>query len=176
MVLEDLNNMPEVELSPEYILRCYKDGDGERWINLISNVFGYTNEAAWNSWQEIVQSSYFQPEDVIFAYCNREAVATATARIREADPAGTGYLHMVAAEPLHKGKKLGTAVTVAVCRRLKDRGMSRVLLHTDDFRIPAIATYLKLGFRPVAHDAEMRDRWAEVAKSLEMPLPHLVTK
>jgi GNAT superfamily N-acetyltransferase len=169
MVLDDLNNMPEVELPPEYILRCYKDGDGEHWINLISNVFGYTSEAAGNSWQEIVQSSYFQPEDVSFVYYDREAVATATARVREDDPSGMGYLHMVAAEPSHKGNNLGKAVVVAACRRLKEKGMTRVLLHTDDFRLPAIAIYLKLGFEPVMEDDEMKDRWAKIRETLRMP-------
>ena len=173
MILEDLSNLPEVELSPEYHLRCCRDGDEERWIKLISNVFGYASEAAESSWQEIIQSPYFQPEDVIFICCGSHVVATATARLRETDPTGTGYLHMVAADPAHKGKKLGAAVVAAVCRRLKYRGMLRVLLHTDDFRIPAISTYLKLGFRPVIKDIEMKNRWAELAKTLNMPLPDL---
>jgi hypothetical protein len=36
-------------------------------------------------------------------------------------------------------------------------------LHTDDFRLPAIKTYLKLGFTPQVDSAEVADRWKKIS-------------
>jgi mycothiol synthase len=35
-------------------------------------------------------------------------------------------------------------------------------LSTDDFRIPAIAIYLSLGFRPFLYDDDMQNRWKTI--------------
>ena len=44
--------------------------------------------------------------------------------------------------------------------------MDRIMLTTDDFRIPAVKVYLSLGFIPVLHDDTMPGRWKAVAAQI----------
>ena len=47
-----------------------------------------------------------------------------------------------------------------------DRGLSAVYLTTDDFRIPAIRAYLKMGFVPVISSEDLRIRWEKIFAGL----------
>jgi mycothiol synthase len=49
-------------------------------------------------------------------------------------------------------------------------GRTRAVLNTDDFRIPAIKTYLNLGFLPVLADHDYYDRWKSLSNTLGRPL------
>jgi mycothiol synthase len=56
---------------------------------------------------------------------------------------------MVCALDAHRGRGLGRLVTLAVLHHLRQGGFERADLSTDDWRIPAIKSYLALGFVPV---------------------------
>jgi len=93
-------------------------------------------------------------------------VATITT-ITHAD--GSGYVHMVKALASEQGRGLGHAMARYALRIFAERGVERVVLTTDDFRVSAIKTYLDAGFRPVIlHDPEsdMNARWDAVLKAL----------
>jgi mycothiol synthase len=77
-----------------------------------------------------------------------------------------GALDWVAADPLHSGRGLGRAVTAAVARLLVQRGYRDIYLLTDDWRLPAIACYLQLGWEPIIDGPQMRERWGAVQASL----------
>ncbi len=80
-----------------------------------------------------------------------------------------GYIHMVAADPSCRGLGIGHAMLARALADLSARGATHVTLTTDDFRLPAIKTYLDAGFRPVLwHDDEsdMRARWDAVIAGL----------
>ena len=70
------------------------------------------------------------------------------------------------ADPEHSGKRLGAVVSAAATRRLVEAGYTDIYLLTDDFRLPAIKTYLSLGWRPVLGEAGMADRWSAVEQQL----------
>jgi len=53
-----------------------------------------------------------------------------------------------------------------VVRLLVQRGYERIYLLTDDWRLPAIATYLSLGWEPYIYDEQMRERWERVMAQL----------
>lgn len=78
-----------------------------------------------------------------------------------------GVLDWVMADPEHKGKGLGRAVTIAVTRLLIERGYRRIYLLTDDWRIPALKIYLQLGWQPLILSEDMQARWNEVKKCVE---------
>jgi hypothetical protein len=44
------------------------------------------------------------------------------------------------------------------------------MLDTDDFRLPAVKTYLNLDFVPIYVDVDQPDRWCEVLEKLELPV------
>ncbi len=84
-------------------------------------------------------------------------------------PASEGYIHMVAALPACRGLGIGHAMLSRALADLSARGATHVTLTTDDFRLPAIKTYLDAGFRPVLWpdpDSDMRARWDAVIAEL----------
>ena len=68
--------------------------------------------------------------------------------------------------PRFQGQGLGYAVCLAVLRSAAALGDTVVYLGTEDFRLPAIYTYLKLGFEPWLYDPRTMDRWEGILTSL----------
>jgi len=74
-----------------------------------------------------------------------------------------GYIHMVACKPAFRGRGLGHLLNNLALYTLKTRGMQSAWLTTDDWRIPAIRTYLKAGFRPdTQSQPDFSDRWQNI--------------
>jgi mycothiol synthase len=80
-----------------------------------------------------------------------------------------GELGWVAGDPAHSGKGLGLATCTAVTARFIQAGYRRIYLRTDDFRLPAIKIYLKMGYQPLLHAPDMEARWKAVCEALKMP-------
>lgn len=98
-----------------------------------------------------------------------ERVATITT-ITHKD--NTGYVHMVKAKENQRGKGLGHRMAEYALQVFAERGIEQVILTTDDFRLPAIKTYLDAGFYPVVHggcDSEINRRWDKVLENLGYP-------
>ena len=75
-------------------------------------------------------------------------------------------LGWVAVDPAHQGMGLGLQVCAAVLQYARRRGWPASTLNTDDWRLPAVRTYLKLGFKPeITHDSHPA-RWQEVHRLL----------
>jgi predicted dehydrogenase/ribosomal protein S18 acetylase RimI-like enzyme len=79
---------------------------------------------------------------------------------------GATYLHYVAADPAHSGRRLGALVSAAVLAFGRAEGHRDAVLETDDHRLPAIATYLGLGFAPEYRDPGHPARWAAIFRHL----------
>jgi len=73
-------------------------------------------------------------------------------------------------DPEHRGKGLGRAVSLAAVNRFIRAGFRNVYLMTDDFRLPALAAYLKLGFEPFLFCEGMAERWEAVYGKLGLPI------
>lgn len=165
MILEDLQELPSVDLAEGYHLRSYLPGDEQDWLKLICDTFMMTQDDAQGFANDIFTDS-LNPSDVLFISCGKSIVATATAKKRPDDPPDTGYVHMVAVDPAHRGKHLGANITLAVLHRLAGMGYKKAILHTDDYRTSAVVTYLRLGFKPVINDTNMESRWLEIGKTI----------
>ena len=81
---------------------------------------------------------------------------------------GNGVLGWVAAAPTYRGVGLGQIVCAAVMEKLLDNGYKTLSLLTDDWRLPAIKTYLKLGWIPCLHEPDMPGRWRSVCAELKI--------
>ena len=103
----------------------------------------------------------------IYFICRKEdgmVCGTATAKI------GPGSsLHMVGMDEPFMGLGLSAPVCAAAVDRMTREGISRIKLLTDEFRIPAIRTYLKLGFRPWYFMDDMPGRWRGVFDDMGIP-------
>ena len=104
-------------------------------------------------------------EDLIFVRSDAgERVATIAFVLH---PGGVGYLHMVCCLEAFRGRGIGTAMTSHALARLEERGINYTYLTTDDFRLPAIRSYLSAGFVPSEDNAGMRARWDAVRAALD---------
>ena len=85
---------------------------------------------------------------------------TASAQIKE--DGDYGLLHMVCVHRDQKGKGLCRPVCTAVLEFLYAEGVKEISLSTDDFRIPAIKSYISMGFLPYLYEDDMSERWTKI--------------
>lgn len=156
-----LDSPPVAKVHQDYLLRCYTDADQGEYLEVMAKA-GFED---WNPRRLTGALSKVLPEGlfVIVHRATGQIVATAMAshNPHELHPYG-GELAWVAAHPEHRTLGLGLAVCAAVTARLLRAGYRRIYLLTDDFRLPAIKTYLKLGYEPFILAEDMAERWDEV--------------
>ncbi len=80
-----------------------------------------------------------------------------------------GELGWVGCRPEHTGKGLSSVTCAAVVQRFRQGGYRCIYLSTDDPRLPAIKTYLKLGWIPNLVEPDMAGRWQAVCEKLGWP-------
>jgi len=157
---------PPVWTMPDgYALRTYRPGDEKAHVRLMKGAgFSEWSETALDgALQKCLPGGFF----LIVHAADESLVATAMAlhNPSERHPLG-GELGWVAADSEHKGKGLGYCVCAAATARFLDAGYSDLYLRTDDFRLPAIKTYLKLGWIPFLFAPDMDERWRSVCRQL----------
>ena len=81
----------------------------------------------------------------------------------------TGDVGWVACHPDHRGKGLGLALCARVIQRFLEAGYTAIQLHTEYFRLPAIKTYLRIGFVPLINSSEVSSLWQEACTRLDWP-------
>lgn len=158
---------PEPTIPAGYCLRNLRSGEEENYLALMRSVGfaeNWTIETVRRFMQNVLPGGLFVVEHV----ATGDLVATAMANHspNEQHP-NAGVLDWVATDPAHQGIGLGKAVVTAVTRLLIQRGYRRIYLLTDDWRLPAIATYLSLGWEPYIYKDEMQTRWDAVQKALK---------
>jgi mycothiol synthase len=123
-----------------------------------------------NLWsrEEFISRMIFSPPLALFPghiFCVVEdssglVAGTASACLDSAKKLGN--LHMVSVRPEYKGRGLGKAVCSAAVNAFIENGVAEADLLTDDFRVPAIAIYLSIGFRPFLYQDDMPGRWTAI--------------
>jgi len=94
-------------------------------------------------------------------------VAASTAAVYQKSQYPDGHsLQWVVAHSDHRGTGAGRATVAAATRVLADQAPIYSYLSTDDFRIPAISIYLKLGWKPLLYQEGQIIRWATVFEVL----------
>lgn len=165
---EKLRALPAVLLPSDYSMRTWQPGDDDEFVRLMQ-LAGFDG---WNLDSLRAAKQKALPDGIFLAVDTRSdaLVATAMATHLPADnhPFG-GELGWVAGHPDHRSKGLGMAVCTAVMQRYASAGYRRVYLKTDDWRLPAITIYLKLGFLPFLFAPDMEQRWREVCGELNWP-------
>lgn len=166
MRLPTLASLPEAEVAEGYTLRTYRDGDLAVWAALVSECIGGRYDEAACRESLLMGTPQFAPEDLCFAEKGDEVAGTTCAHRKHAPAEGPGIIHMVGVFAAHRGHGLGRALVAAALHRLREMGYREVTLSTDDFRLPAIRTYLSLGFRPHLSHPSHGARWQEVRRQL----------
>ena len=163
-----LNSPPAVHVPNGYTLRTYKPGDEEGF-------YAVMDLAGFRGWNEEVLRPWFAhilPDGwfLIVHRATAKIVATAMATHRPQDiHPFAGELGWVAGHPDHTGKGLGMAVCASVVRRLLQSRYKNIYLNTDDWRLPALSIYLRLGWVPLLYLPDMQQRWRNVCAQLNWP-------
>lgn len=161
----DLSKLPPLEIPEGLALETHRDGMEEKWEEIIYKAFG-----AHFSFEKCIVNGMtvggHNNEHVLYLTEGEKILATATAVERDDYP-GEGWFRMIASNPEARGKGYGKLICLAALHSLKKRGYKTAVLSTDDDRLPALKTYLSLGFEPIYFHESHKERWENVFKNLK---------
>lgn len=165
MMLKFANEPVEYKMPAGYEIRSVRDGNHEDamgWIYACETL----NEGLWNEEQfvhEMIEDSDCGSDNILLICRKNDGAIAGTATAKDGPlPA----LHMVGMNKEFFGQGLSYAICAAALNRMINHGVHRIQLKTDEFRIPAIKTYLKMGFRPWYYLDDMPARWQGVFADL----------
>ncbi|MFF2093856.1 GNAT family N-acetyltransferase [Paenibacillus sp. NPDC058174] len=162
MKKEGLSDLPGFHCPTGYRLRPFQPDDERNWEDLIR--YSFTREVKFA--EKIGDHVPFYTDRLLFICRGDQPVATAAAWERADGEDHSWYLHMVGVLPEYSGKGLGYAVSLAALHKVREAGGESVLLETDDFRLPAIRIYMKLGFQPLHTDESHPERWERILREV----------
>ena len=163
-----LDSPPDIHLRAGYTLRTYQPGDEPGFFHVmaLAGFAGWNLERLTPTLATILPDGWF----LIVDQASAQIVATAmTTHNPDAFHPFGGELGWVAGHPDHAGKGLGWSVCAAVTARFLAAGYQNIYLKTDDWRLPALKTYLKLGYQPFLFAATMEERWQAICTQLQWP-------
>ena len=149
-----------------YSLRTFRPGDEDAWLALLQ-----TGElGVWDRvrLELMLRHPHVKvPRDgIFFATVDDWPIGTASTYLHPVDDRIDPELGWVVVDPAHRGHGLGMVVCRAVLEYVGRLGYDHAYLLTDDFRLPAIQTYLRLGFEPARTDPSHPARWAAIHRQL----------
>ena len=165
MIRRDLENIAEMDLPEGYRIRFFTEGDAERLTPIFQQCF----DPGWSADRVVktfTDEPVWSPNRMCVLVKDDQIVGTATAWESRQRP-DHGLVHYVAVLPEHRGQHLGRALVIRVLELLRELGYTDAWLSTDDHRLSAIRTYLRLGFEPVHTDASHAERWQIVRHKLK---------
>lgn len=141
-----LGDLVPVSVPTGMVLDSANASDAEQLASLLAPGFPDTGWTVELVFDELLEHPLVTTTHVIRA--GDRIVATASSKAIP-DAPSTAYLHYVAADPALRGQGLGRAISLAVLHEFAAMGKTNAILDTDDFRLPALATYFALGFEPL---------------------------
>jgi mycothiol synthase len=176
MRLPALSDLPPARsLSPGFVVRLAVPADYGQLAELLAEAYGDT----WDAERVAGEFSLDNGVEAIYLVASvfgqggpegrlppGEIVATAAARYLPDRYPNAGYVHYVGVRVSERGKRLGEVVTRRVLVHFADAGLDQAVLETDDFRLPAVRTYLRLGFVPEPRAPGDAVRWSKVLRNV----------
>ena len=162
------DSLPELVLPQGYSLSTLQERSADDWIEALNATgqLGEWDREKANGWLEGERQVLKEGTFIIIS--GDKPVATACT-IPPSPTQERPEFGWVSASPGHQGKRLGYQVSLAVLLFMKKMGYKETFLHTDDWRLPAIKTYLNLDFEPeITHDSHP-ERWKVVYEKLGWP-------
>ena len=159
--------LPELTIAEGFVIRPLDDSELAAY-NVLRESVGFP---AWEAdylakfRNKVLKDALFVVEEKA---TGRLCAAAAAEKTDMPERPELGVLGWVMTHPDYNGKRLGRSVSVAVMHRLYQEGYRAYSLLTDDFRVPAVSTYLKLGWRPWLYLDDMEGRWRALADVLKL--------
>ena len=167
MRLDSLDALPALSVPEGYRLAPMKADEAWAYV-AVMNQSCYSGEIGLEWFEETFgRDKDYDPSYLMIIWKGDEPVAVAGAWHTDAHGEPWGMIHWVGAARSERGKSLGKLVTLAALHRLRERGFSRAMLGTQTWRLPAIAAYMRLGFRPWPDERAPQSVWDETLARLE---------
>jgi mycothiol synthase len=149
-----------------YEIVTYSEGMENEWLTIINESFN--KEFTLDDWQKIIlDREGYRSDRVFFVREKLSGELCATASAVRGGGAEHGYLHFVGVRPKWAGHKLGFCVSCVATESFKTDGCTDATLNTDPFRLAALKTYLRIGYRPqIRHEAHV-EIWKKVIPQIE---------
>ncbi|MGI6671094.1 MAG: GNAT family N-acetyltransferase [Christensenellales bacterium] len=141
------------------IITAMSDGGPAAWECIIESSF-----ERHVPFEQITRDTTCALNRVFILMCNGQPAATAS--VQQFTTPGMGKVHMVGTHKDFRGHGYGRLMVLTALHHMQANSILTAQLTTDDFRLPAIHTYLGLGFEPMMVDETMPARWAAVHKNL----------
>ena len=170
MRFDRYDSLPGVKLPDGYALCTLAERGEDDWIEALNATgdLGCWDRARARDW--LCRDRPVVPEGTFIIVFGGEPVAT-TCTVAPAPEEPRSETGWVSVSPDHQGKGLGYQVVLGALLYGKRIGYPGAYLNTDDWRLPAIKTYLNLGFEPeVSHESHPK-RWKSVLAELGWSLP-----
>lgn len=136
----------------------------EDWLDIVQ--YGLSEKKEDESYyREAMKMPQYQDKLCFFLVVDGNAAATITVVCNYETK--EGLVHMVACKPDYRGRGLGHLLNDLAIRVLKQEGMLTGRLTTDDWRIPAIKSYLRHGFTPDLSTEDFQERWKKIYQIIE---------
>ena len=136
----------------------------EQWLDIVQYGLSNGKKGATYYHDMMTKHPLYREDKCFFILENGYAVATLTVICNYEKK--EGYIHMVACHELFRGKGYGSLLNQIAESTLKKEGMETAYLTTDDWRIPAIKSYLRIGFEPDLSTEDFRKRWDKIYTKL----------
>ena len=168
---QDLDDIQEIELPPEYHYENYTSGDRDIWIAIEKSAKEFAGreegEAAWDRYfagheKELENRMFFVSD----SSGRKLATATAYYDIHTGDDGETGWLHWVAVHSDAQGLGLSKPLITHVLAHMKKLGYKKAVIPTQTYTWLACKLYLDLGFVPMKENAEQNKMGWRIIKTL----------
>lgn len=151
---------------PGYGLRSFRPGDEDAWVALLST-------GDFGAWDRPRLDRMLAGErtplplaGIFFATHGDQPVGTACMFLHRGERGDVPEFGWLVVHTMHRGHGLGLQVCRAVLGFIRELGNGYAYLLTEDFRLPAIKTYLRLGFEPKMVDPSHPGRWEALRRAL----------
>jgi len=165
-----LKNIPELKLPEGYVEVPNSDSLLSEWVSLLDTIFpagGYTIDRV----RPQVESSKWNVDRVKLVAREKQLVALSLAWHEPALWPHSGFVFWVAVLPEHQNRGLGTFVLTRALQHFAGECLRDAVVTTEEFRLPAIKMYLKIGFVPLITGTARneRKRWQRAFDALGEP-------
>lgn len=155
--------------APGYGIRSFRPGDEDAWVAVLSTGdFGAWDRARLDR-MLAGERAPMPLEGAFFVTHRDQPVGAACTFLHWREGEEVPELGWVVVHPAHRGHGLGLQVCRAVLGYIRELGNGYAFLLTEDFRLPAIKTYLRLGFEPEMLDPSHAGRWEALRQALNSP-------
>ena len=135
----------------------------EQWLDMMQYGLSEKREDASFYKTCMLDLPWYEEDKCFFIVYEGKAIATITVICNPETK--HGLFHMVGSLPESRGKGVGNMMSDVALYTLKVNGMETASLKTDDFRVPAIKTYLRAGFTPDLSTEDYVQRWDAIYKT-----------